>query len=463
MLAHKSSLFSRLMRRVGLVMAIGAAAMITAAWYYARAAADDAYDRLLLGAALQMSEGLVVVNGLLDVQLPPSAFELLGLAQRDRIFYRVLDTHGQTLTGYDDLGRDIDVTQSRAAPLVDNAVYRGADVRIVTLSHPVSIDGETEWASLMVAQTTEARGALVKELVSRAVLLVALMCLLALVGTAFAIRYSLKPVADLGDVLARRDPQDLTPLSVAVPGELWPFVASINHFIRRLDERVRLMQRYVADSAHQIRTPLTALSAQVSLIDDARLAPEDRRHLERVRNRTAELARFTNQLLNHAMVIHRVDSAQLGPLSLNDVARAAFRQAIPITVDPDLVVSFEASEDNPMVMGDMLSLREAVVNIIDNALRHGVENRLDVRVERGEGCGRIVVEDDGPGIPPADWESVTQRFFSTRSQGPASGLGFAIASEVARALGGTLGFRQRSATTPFAVCLELPLIREATA
>ncbi|MFD1747356.1 sensor histidine kinase [Rhizobium helianthi] len=460
MLAHRSSLFSRLMRRVGLVLAIGAAALITAAWYYARAAADEAYDRLLLGAAFQMSEGLVVLDDELTFRLPPSAFELLGLAQRDRIFYRVLDTRGETLTGYGDLGSTVDVSQSRAAPLIANDVYRGVDVRIVTLSHAISMSEGTGWAYLMIAQTTEARRALVSELVTRAFAIVALMSLLALVGTAFAIRYSLRPVARLGETLASRDPQDLTPLSVAVPGELWPFVASINHFIRRLDERVRLMQRYVADSAHQIRTPLTALSAQVSLINEKQLAPDDRRHLERVRNRTAELARFTNQLLNHAMVIHRVDSAQLGPLSLNEVARAAFRQAIPITVDPDMVVSFEPAEEHLNVVGDMLSLREAVVNIIDNALRHGAETRLDVRVERDGDHGRIVVEDDGPGIAAEDWASVTERFFSTRSEGPASGLGFAIASEVARALGGRLGFREKTATHPFAVYLELPLTRQ---
>ena len=72
----------------------------------------------------------------------------------------------------------------------------------------------------------------------------------------------------------------------------------------------------------------------------------------------------------------------------------------------------------------------------------------------------IVIEDDGPGIPQADWESVTERFFSTRSQGPASGLGFAIAAEVARALGGRLGFREKTETDLFAVYLELPLIKQ---
>jgi len=84
---------------------------------------------------------------------------------------------------------------------------------------------------------------------------------------------------------------------------------------------MKLLQRFIADSAHQIRTPLTALSAQVSLIDENNLQESDRRHLERVRNRAGELARFTNQLLNHAMVIHRFDSAQLVPLDLTRQVR----------------------------------------------------------------------------------------------------------------------------------------------
>ena len=99
----RPSLASRLMLRIGVLVAAGAVILVTAAWYYARAAADDAYDRLLVGAVLQMTESLAVEEGELTVSLPVSAFELLGLAGQDRIFYRVIDTAGRTLTGYDDL------------------------------------------------------------------------------------------------------------------------------------------------------------------------------------------------------------------------------------------------------------------------------------------------------------------------------------------------------------------------
>lgn len=435
--------------------------LITAAWIYARAAADVAFDRLLLGAAFQMSENLAVADGKLRFVLPPSAFELLGLADRDRIFYRVVDPVGDTLTGYADLAAKTDLASSRAEPTFNNASYMGVPVRTVTIAHAVSLPDGPGWAYVVVAQTTQARRALASELTTRATLLVTLMSLIAIVGTALAVRYSLRPVNDLATALRERDPKDLTPLTIEVPREIHPFVTSINYFITRLDERIKLLQRYIADSAHQIRTPLTALSAQVSLIDEQKLAPDDRRHLARVQSRTAELAALTNQLLNHAMVIHRFDSIQLAPVSLNDVARMAFRTAVPITVDPDIVVSFEAADDDPQAMGDVLSLREAIVNVIDNALRHGAVHRLEVRVRRHGAFCRIEVLDDGPGIKEEEWPHIISRFYSKSADSRgSSGLGFAIAAEVAAVLHGKLGFVPRSSEQAFCVFLELPLIED---
>ncbi|MDQ0455963.1 sensor histidine kinase [Rhizobium paknamense] len=445
------------MLRFGAIVLCGAALLVTAAWFYAREAADDAYDRILVGAALQMTENLVVNDGVLNFDLPASAFELLGLAGRDRIFYRVIDSNGATLTGYNDLNGKVSLESTHLEPQLSNGTYQGVDIRIVTTARAITDAAGSGWAYVVLAQTTEARQDLVSELTARALFLVAIMSGLALMGAAIAVRYALKPVATVGEALKRREPQDLTPLSVSVPRELSPFVTSINHFIQRLDQRVKLLQRYVADSAHQLRTPLTALSAQLSLIDETRLPQEDRRHLERMRDRAAELARFTNQLLNHAMVIHRFDSTQLTPVIVQDVARQAFRVAVPITIDPDIVVSYAADDEELVIQGDALSLREAIVNIIDNAIRHGVKARLDVRVLQLGAQAVIEVEDDGPGIAPEQWPHVTQRFVSSRTDGESSGLGFAIAAEVATALGGELGFREAGKNHGFIVFIALPL------
>jgi two-component system sensor histidine kinase TctE len=263
----------------------------------------------------------------------------------------------------------------------------------------------------------------------------------------------------LGQALRRRDPRDLTPVSVSTPREIGPFVASINHFMGRLDERVTILQHFVADAAHQIRTPLTALSAQVDLLGQARLDASAQQHLARVQERAAELARLTNQLLSHAMVIHRADAVEFQTLDLTDVARRAFRAAIPTTVDPEIVVSFEGPDEPAIVSGDGVSLREAIVNVIDNALRHGVRSSLAIRVAVEGREARVEVEDDGPGIPPTDWSHVTRRFGTAPSREGSAGLGFAIAAKVMVAHGGALRFAEKGARG-FTVILSLPRMIE---
>ncbi len=457
MIKLESSLFSRLLLRVMLVLTLGAGAILTAAWFYASAAADEAYDRLLQGAVIQISENLSVDRGALAVKMPSSAFELLGLANRDRIFYRVVDTQNRTLTGYEDLQPAIDYAEARKATVFLNDFYHGAKVRIAITSRAISDPSLTGWAYVIIAQTTEARDALASELTTNATLLVALMGIVTLIATALTLRLSLLPVSELASILGSRDPKDLTPLGVSVPEELGPFVSSINHFMQRLDGRIKLLQRFIGDSAHQIRTPLTALSAQISLIDETGLDTNDRRHLRRVRERAGELSHLANQLLTHAMVIHRFDSEKLIPLDLTAVARKAFRAAVPLTLDPDIVVSFEAPDHPVMVIGDGLSLREALVNVIDNALRHGTVSRLEVRVRSSKDRALVEVEDDGPGIPPERWRSVTARFGSSMSERKISGLGFAIASEVTLMLHGQLRFKEPTALHGFTTIVDLPL------
>jgi len=456
-MAREPSLFARLAILISAILGAGAALLMSAAWYHANTAAKDAYDRLLLGAALQISDNLTVQEGELIVNLPTPAFEMLGLAERDRIFYRIVDPTGGTLTGYHDLGTEIALDTVRREPVLTSGVYKGEAVRIAIVARALSDAGAWGWAHVIVAQTTEARGTLTRELTLSATVIIGVMSLLALAGAMVAIRHALRPINRLGKALRQREPQNLTPVSLAVPRELDPLVGSLNHFMGRLDERMNLLQRFIADAAHQIRTPLTALSAQLDLLHANKLDAAGRQHLERVQQRANELARLTNQLLSHAMVIHRAESVQLAPVDLTDIARRAFRAAVPLTVDPDIVVSFEAPEEAIRVLGDAVSLREAIVNIIDNALQHGVMSRLEVRIVNVGSLVQVEVEDDGPGIPPEQWTRTMQRFETSRSGEGSAGLGFAIASEVTAAHGGRLTFRGKEGPgRSFTVILALP-------
>lgn len=458
-MTREYSLFARLAVVISVLLTVGAVILVTASWYSARTAANDAYDRLLVGAALQIADGLAVQEGALIVDLRASAFEMLGLAERDRIFYRIVDPVGKTLTGHRDLETDLDVSAVRREPVLSSGLYKGEAVRIAVVGRALSDPAASGWAHVILAQTVEARRGLTHELTLGAAMTIIIMCLLALVVMILSIRQALRPVNQLGSALRRRDPQDLTPVSVSVPRELRPFVGSINHFMSRLNERVVLLQRFIADAAHQIRTPLTALTAQLDLLGSDKLDEAGRQHLQRVQQRADELARLTNQLLSHAMVIHRAESVQLEPVDLTEIARRAFRVAVPITIDPDVVVSFEEADAKLIVLGDPVSLREAIVNVIDNALRHGTLSRLEVRTRAEGALAFVEVEDDGPGIPSGEWPHVTQRFQTSKAGEGSAGLGFAIASEVAAAHGGALQFRERGEDARgFTVILALPRI-----
>lgn len=460
MKTREPSLFWRLVLRVGVVLLIGASILITAAWYYGQTAANKTYDQLLYGAAIQIADGITRTDDGLVVNLPPSAFELLGFAERDRIFYRIVGTDGKLISGYTDLNPDINFEDSKREPQFETEVYRGAEVRIITVARAVTDPSQSGWAYIILAQTTEARRALGSEITQGAMLIVGIMMILALAGTFLAVRYALRPVTGLANALRRRNPEDLTPMQTTAPQELQPFVDAINHFMIRLDERVVRLQQFIADAAHQIRTPLTALAAQVDMLDGDKMNAANRDRSQRIKTRTGELAQLTNQLLSHAMVIHRSGVIKLETVNLTEVARAAFYHAIPLTHDPDMIISFEASEPSILVKGDVVSLREAIANLITNALNHGAISQLDVRVVKLEDTICVEVEDDGAGIPPEKWTMMTQRFNGASPKtGAASGLGFAIAAEVAAAHDGVIRFRQKG-KTGFTVILELPQLTE---
>jgi two-component system sensor histidine kinase TctE len=448
---REPSIFARLIVLVSAALTVGLVALGTAAWYYALEAANQAYDRLLVGAAYQIAEAVTVQDGALTVEPPASAFELLALSERDRIFYRVSDTHGETLTGDDGLDGGGTRTPD-AAPVVRDAVFKGVPVRLVHLVRVVSDPAVAGRVEIAVAQTTDSRAALARELTLRATILVAVMSILALGGTVFAIRHALLPIRRLAAALAERDPNDVSPVTVETPRELKPFVAAINVFISRLKARLDLMQQFIADAAHQIRTPLTALNAQIELLSHRVDDPQAQHHLSRMQVRTTQLSRFVNQLLSHAMVRHRAGAVPPGPVDVVATVRRALREAMPETLGRDVLTTLELPHEPVEIAGDAVSLKEAVKNIVDNALRHGAPSRLALRLRESAAAVEIEVEDDGPGIPKETWPDVVRRFGSPSPTG--SGLGFAIAAAVAAPHRGDLQIRQRDASG-FAVILRL--------
>lgn len=452
---REPSLFLRLFLLISSVLAFGAAVLMMAAWYSAQQAADEAYDRLLLGAAYQIADAITVQEGMAEIELPVSAFELMSLSDQDRIFYRVLDPMGRTMTGYKDLADPKGARQPETV-MVDNATYNDVKVRVARVSRRFDDPQMRGDAVVIVAQTVEAREALARQLTLRSLFLVTGMGVIAIGGTVFAVRRALAPIGRLEAAIRQRDPLDLTLIDVSAPRELTPFVAEINRFIERLRNRVDLMQQFIADAAHQIRTPLTALNGQVDLLMSDDVSPDGRKHLERVRVRTGQLARLADQLLSDAMVTHRRQVVAAIELDLGVLVRRAVDQAIPDTLERDILVTLQAPPQPLLIKGDTVSIGEAMKNVLDNAVRHGAQSEIEVRVSASGSQALVEVEDDGPGIPEEKWPRVVQRFGAPSAEGKGSGLGLAIAADVAAAHGGTLRFH-RSERGRFVVALSFGL------
>lgn len=450
------SLFRRLVGVIAIVLALGAIVLGWAAWLYARVAADEAYDRLLVGAALQIAESVATEPGRVTVDPPISAFETLALATDDRIFYRVVDPDGVTLTGQDDLASGRKTGKPGRDPVFADGAYRAFPVRIVTIGRFVTGPGIAGWVEVTVAQTHLARLSLTRDLALKSILLVLGMSALALVALVIAVRVALRPLRDVQSAIAARDPKDLRPVDVAVPREVATLIESINHFLVRLADRIGGMERFIADAAHQIRTPLTALAGQVDLLSTETRADRRRQQLARVRDRIEQLGRLTNQLLSHAMVIHRREVVELTSVDLVPLARTALATAVPLSLGRDIRVVFETSEAELVVRGDRVSIGEVMTNAIHNAIQHGAPGLLVVSLRREGDDAVLDVVDDGPGIPPEEWQEVVKPFIRGRDKIGGSGLGLSIVADVVVAHGGRLVFRHREDGL-FVVSLVFPL------
>lgn len=444
------------------------------AWFSNRAAvanAAGAFDRLLTASAQAIAEDIDVKEGEISVDLPYAALELLETNLQERIFYRVLAPDGKTLTGYDDLplppepplpskmlpgqparlaGQPAETGPSaHGGPTLYAARYRGENIHLASLQKRLYGTGSGAPVLIIVAETGEARDALSHQILldglQRQGLLIAAAVGLVWIG----LLRGLRPLGRLQRQVALRAPSDLSPIDPAkVQREVRPLIDTLNLHTARIERLLSSRQRLITDAAHQMRTPLAEMRTQIEY--SLRQNQPDLSHqtLIDVHGDIDRLARLLSQLLLQARAdpdglpdprSTRADLVELARAASLDLVSAARRKAIDL--------SFEAPAQAVTVAGNALLLRELVANLIDNAITHGSQgsqatqgqgvSRVRVRVTGPSpdgGRAQLEVEDDGPGIVPADRERVFERFYrAPTSSAPGSGLGLAIVRDIARA------------------------------
>ncbi len=448
------SLSFRLGVALALVLAIGGVAVSLAAYAYGRSAAQQSYDRLLVGAANQIAGSLGLRDGEVIVDIPVSAFELLSLAPRDRVVYAVFDDRGRLVTGYDTV----------ALPEGDGRFFSGSfagePARYVHVRRQIAERSFLGAVDVVVGQTTEARRELTQQITRNALLAVAVVGLVISGLAVLAVNSALRPLHRIERDFALRSSRDLTPVDVEVPQEIASLVAALNRFIGRIDRQLRVMRTLIADASHQLRTPIAALRAQAELAREATDAEDQLRIVEKIHERSRNLSRLTDQLLNHAMIIHRADSVDLAPVDLRVVASDAVDQFDQTLSGSERVVRIDLPEAPMVCDGDALSLVEACKNLINNAAAYG-KPPITVFVRDDGAALNIGVRDRGDGMAEGLWADAGKRFAKRSGVSSTSaGLGLSIVSAVAQAHGGRMTIR-RPADDRFEVFLELPKVREA--
>lgn len=409
-------------------------------------AAGSAYDQLMSAAALSIADAVRAEDGAVTVDLPYSSLSILGMARRDRVFYKVLDGGGRPVTGYDDLPGEATAVGRMA---FSDGRYRGVPVRLVSLSRLIAGAGENMAATIVVAQTTEERGALSRQIFLYSLAPLVLTFLVGAVLSLFGIRKVLSPLTRLERRIKGRAPNDFSPLTEPVPREIRPLLEAINDLMARLASSLDTARIFLADTAHEIRTPLASLRAQAELAadedDPARLA-----HIVgRIHHNAVHVSDLTTQLLNHAAILHRSEVRNFAPVDIAAALAQVSRRIAVVAEDVEIVITVapaDATDAAVTINGDAIILREAFANLIGNAVKYA-PGRIDIIVHAATAGHGVIVEvaDRGPGIAAEEREEVMKRFVrGSSSAGTAgSGLGLAIITTAAEAHQARFAFADR--------------------
>ncbi len=396
-------------------------------------------------------------DGSLAMEVSAATDQALRFDRQDRVYYLVLGPDGQPLQGDGPLRA---LPQARQRLPAGGWAFASPQLgsETVRLAHLGSHCGPAQaLCQVLVAETLHKRDSLQRQLFIAMGLVIAMLCGLLVLGSWLTIWQGLRPVQRLGQEVERRDLDRLEPLDTAVPSELSPLIAAFNRLFGRLGQAAAAQREFLANAAHQLRTPLTSLRTEIDL---ALLEPHDPQvdplllRLQRSVDRTARLA---HQMLSMA----RAEAEPQTPpraLDLRDVAAQVAEDWVPRMLASQREMDFDLQP--APVRGQSFLLRELLENLLHNSANYaGAQAVITVRTGQQGPLAFLEVEDNGPGIPPAERTQALQRFQrGAGAQGQGSGLGLAIATDIAQRHGGRLCLLDPLAGPGLRVRLELPAL-----
>ena len=414
-------------------------------WLVAEGIAGRPFDRALeynvqALAQLVRSDGLRV-----EFNLPAPAREILRADDIDLIYYQVLGSRGEFLSGERDLPLPVeDEREISGEVMLRDDAMKGTPVRVAYLWIQVEAPGTTP-VLVQVAETLEKRSILATEIIKGVMLPQFVILPLAVLLVWLALARGIRPLNRLEERIRQRKPDDLSPLDDrAVPLEVAPLVTAINGLLTRLKESIATQKRFLADAAHQLKTPLAGLRMQADLAQrENSSAGELKQSLQLIGRASIRATHTVNQLL--ALARAESGGATLGRQECDLVALAmeVLQDSLPRAMERRIDLGYEGVDPGSQgvkVEANPTLLKELMRNLVDNALNYtpSIDENMGIVTVRvlADRFGHVVVfqvEDNGPGVPDAEKDLIFQPFYrALGNEADGSGLGLPIVLEIAQ-------------------------------
>jgi len=414
-------------------------------WLVAQGIAGKPFDRALeynVGALAQL---IKVQNNRALFNLPLPARDLLRADDTDTVYYQVLGGNGEFLSGEHDLpAPEADDKLSVGEVRIRDEEYRGNDLKVAYMWVHLDIPHSGP-ALVQVAETLDKRSVLTTEIVKGVMLPQFVMLPLAVLLVWLALAQAIKPLHRLEERIRARSPDDLSPLEgEAVPMEVAPLVSSVNDLLLRLKDSISTQKRFLADAAHQLKTPLAGLRMQADLaLRESASAQDLKQSLRQIGRSSVRATHTVNQLL--ALARAEGNSARLAHVAcdLAQLTMEVVRDCVPHAMEKRIDVGYEGAQpgsDGVVLQGNPTLLKEMVRNLVDNAINYTPSSAekpgvitARVLVDPFSKALVLQVEDSGPGIAQSERELVFQPFYrALGTEADGSGLGLPIVLEIAR-------------------------------
>ncbi len=427
-------------------------ASLVLTWLVAQGIAGAPFDRALEYNTQALSLLASVQQGKASFNLPLPAREILRADEDDLVYYQVLGLRGEFLSGERELPLppEEDAPETGRVKLRDDE-FRGQEVRIAwlyTRAEPVGAQrGKSEGKPILiqVAETREKRARLATEIVKGVMLPQFIVLPLAVFLVWLALARGIRPLHELEERIRARRADDLSPIDIhEVPLEVAPLVNSVNELFGRERQALAAQRRFLADAAHQLKTPLAGLRMQADLALRVQTSEvELKQSLKQISRASVSATRTVNQLLALARAEGSGQSLPKQDVDVAQTVQEVVRDALPRAMERHFDLGYEgleAGDPRACIQGYPALLSELVRNLVDNALNYvpSTPNQIGVitlRVLVDNLCDVLVlqVEDNGPGIALAERELVLQPFYRSLGQeADGSGLGLAIVVEIAK-------------------------------